>query len=67
MRKKETDIETIIGRVNGSMAIEGMLLSNEDKARIRRYGGNPATLQTIRRELLEKHTVRIGVKHEHRI
>lgn len=67
MRTNRTNIETIIERVNGSMAIEGMPLSNEDKARIRRYGGNQAMLRAIRRELLEKHTVDEGVNHEHRI
>jgi len=46
------------------MAIEGMPLSNEDKARIRRYGGNPATHREIKRELIEKHTVRKGANHE---
>lgn len=64
MRTNRINIETIIERVNGSMAIEGMPLSNGDKARIRRYGGNPATLMEIKRELIEKHTVQIGANHE---
>ena len=67
MRTSRINIEKVIERVNGSMTIEGMPLSNEDKARIRRYDGNPETLRTIRRELIEKHTVRSGANHEPRI
>ena len=64
MRTKSTNIEKIIERVNGSMSIEGMPLSNEDKARIRRYAGNAESYTEIRRELIEKHTVRMGANDE---
>jgi len=56
LRAKRIDIEKIIERVNGSMAMEGMPLTNEDKARIRRYGGDKAMLRIIKKELIEKHS-----------
>jgi len=56
LRAKRIDIEKIIERVNGSMAMEGMPLTGEDKARIRRYGGDKAMLRVIKKELIEKHS-----------
>jgi len=56
LRAKRIDIEKIIERVNGSMAMEGMPLTNEDKARIRRYGGDKAMLRIIKKELIEKYS-----------
>lgn len=54
---KEIDIETVIQQVDGSMAIEGMALSDEDKERIRQTAFAPDKVETVIQELVEKHSV----------
>ena len=52
-----SDIEQIVYEVNGSMAMEGMPLTDSDKERIRRFLENPETLHQIICELVALHTV----------
>ena len=47
--------DKLIDEVNGSMAIEGMPLTEEDKERIRYCIENPEEVQTILRKLIGKH------------
>ena len=54
----KTDIETVIQQVDGSMAMEGMALSDEDKERIRRTQLEPDKVETVIQELVEKHSVK---------
>lgn len=51
------DIETVIKQVDGSMAIEGMSLSAEDKERIRQTAFAPNKVETVIQGLVEKHSV----------
>lgn len=51
-----SDIEKIIREVNGSMTIEGMELTNEDKERIRISLSDNEKYETILRELISKHS-----------
>ena len=50
-------IDRIISEVDGSMAMEGMPLTEEDKARIKRCLSDPAITDQLIQELLKKHTV----------
>ena len=50
------DIEMVIHQVEGSMAIEGMQLSTEDKKRIRQTVAAPEQVETIVQELVKKHS-----------
>lgn len=50
------DIEMVIHQVEGSMAIEGMQLSTEDKKRIRQTVAAPERVETIVQELVKKHS-----------
>ena len=54
------DIERLIERANGHMAMEGMPLSDEDKARMRRCGLDREKIQQTVAELVQKHTVKDG-------
>lgn len=60
-------IEDIIAQVNGSMAIEGMPLTSEDKERIRRCAGNDKLVEAEIRTLLKKHAVPLVTTHEQRL
>lgn len=51
------DIDTIIRQVDGSMAIEGMALSAEDKDRIRMTAFVPDNVEGVIKELVKKHSV----------
>lgn len=51
------DVEKIIGEVNGTMAMEGMPLTEQDKNRLREcITGKTSYDETVRR-LVQKHTV----------
>ena len=50
------NIEKIIREVNGSMSMEGMPLSEDDKARIRFCAGNKDKVEKTIAELVKKHT-----------
>lgn len=51
------DIDTIIQQVDGSMAIEGMSLSEEDKDRIRKTAFVPENVESVIQGLVQKHSV----------
>ena len=48
-------MEQLISEVNGSMAIEGMSLTDNDKSRIRRCLENPEEATKILQGLIAKH------------
>lgn len=49
--------ETIIRQVDGSMAIEGMPLTADDKQRIREFAFDPAQVENVVVSLVKKHSV----------
>lgn len=49
-------IEKVIDQVAGSMAIEGFILAEEDKERIRRVAADPSCTDAIMQDLILKHT-----------
>lgn len=51
------DIDTIINEVNGTMAIEGMPITDEDKARIRACLRDSEKYDATLAALILKHTV----------
>ena len=51
-----SDIDRIVNEVNGSMAIEGMPLTDEDKERIRISLMDKDRFQEILNELILKHS-----------
>lgn len=51
-----SEIDRIINEVNGSMAIEGMPLTNEDKERIRVSLSDNEKYIKILKELITKHS-----------
>ena len=53
-------IEKIIGEVNGTMAIEGMPLTEEDKARLRECITGKTSYDEMVKRLVKKHTVGAG-------
>lgn len=55
-RKRMSEIDKIVNEVNGSMAIEGMPLTDADKERIRISLSNKEQFQKILRELILKHS-----------
>jgi len=50
------DLEKLIDEVNGSMAMEGMPLTQSDKDRIRYCAGNVKLVEKTIAELVKKHT-----------
>lgn len=54
------DIDTLIQQVDGSMAIEGMSLSEEDKERIRMTAFFPERAEAVVQGLVEKHSYSRG-------
>lgn len=58
-------IEKVITEVNGTMAIEGMPLTQEDRDRIRKYAGNNRLVDKAVSELVKKYSTDIA--HEPRI
>lgn len=50
------DINRILNEVNGSMAMEGMPLTAEDKERIRTALSDEKKYQTILKQLIAKHS-----------
>lgn len=55
-RKRMSEIDKIVNEVNGSMAIEGMPLTDADKERIRISLSSKEQYQKILRELILKHS-----------
>jgi len=56
--------EKLIKEVDGSMAIEGMSLTDDDKNRIRYCVENPKQLDDILKRLINKHKHSIGVNKD---
>ncbi|MGX8709805.1 MAG: hypothetical protein ACQGTM_06100 [bacterium] len=52
------DIEKIIGEVNGTMAMEGMPLTAQDKQRLRECITGKTSYDDMVKKLVKKHTVR---------
>lgn len=50
-----SNIEDIIRRVAGSMALSGFILTEEDKERIRLCADDPDKVEEIVKKLVEKH------------
>lgn len=46
-----------IDEVNGTMSIEGMPLTQDDKSRMLEYLNNPSKFDEIMKSLIRKHTV----------
>lgn len=51
--KSVEEIEAMIADVNGTMAVEGMTLTEEDKAIFRKYLAGDLTRQELDREIME--------------
>jgi|GEM_PF-827732 hypothetical protein len=51
------DVEKLIDEVNGSMSMERMPLTQDDKARIRRCAGNNELVEEVICELIKKNSV----------
>lgn len=60
-------IEKIIEQVDGSMRIEGMPLTREDKERIRRCAGSDKLVEAEIQTLIKKHSVPVVGSHEQRV
>lgn len=52
------DIESIINNVNGSMAIEHMPLTQEDKNRLRDCLSGKKSFDAVIEDLVQKHSVK---------
>ncbi|WP_444641245.1 hypothetical protein ACRQU7_12755 [Caproiciproducens sp. R1] len=52
------NIEKIIGEVNGTMAMEGMPLTEQDKQRLRECITGKTSYDDMVKELAKKHTAR---------
>ena len=55
------DAERIIGEVNGTMSIEGMTLTDEDKARLRVILSGEVSADEMVRQLVAKHRRAVDV------
>ena len=60
-------IEDVIEQVNGTMAMEGMPLTDEDKERIRRCAESPKLVENEIRLLVQKHSAPMRNTHEQRL
>lgn len=61
------DLEKLIDEVNGSMAMEGISLTQADKDRIRRCAGNDKLVEETIAELIKKHTAVRGCSQEQQL
>lgn len=52
-----SEVERIVKEVDGSMSMEGLPLSTEDKERIERCLNNPRSFDDMIHNLLKKHMV----------
>ncbi len=52
------DVEKIIGEINGTMAMEGMPLTIQDKERLRECITGKTSYDEMVRRLVKKHTAR---------
>lgn len=50
-------VEKLIGEINGTMAIEGMPLTEQDKARLRECITGKTSYDEMVKRLVKKHTV----------
>lgn len=51
-------VEKLIGEINGTMTIEGMPLTKQDKARLRECMTGRTSYDEMVKRLVKKHTVR---------
>jgi hypothetical protein len=58
------DVEQTIREVNGTMAIEGMPLTDEDKNRLRSILRGEITYEAAIREIIERYTAKSAMAHE---
>lgn len=61
------DLEKLINEVNGSMAMEGMPLTQADKDRIRRCARNDKLVEETIAELIKKHKAVRADSHEQKL
>ena len=61
------NIEKIIQEVNGSMSMEGMPLTEEDKDRMRLCAGDRSKVDTMVSELIAKHKNKEIKSHEQKL
>ena len=61
------NLEKLINEVNGSMSMEGMQLTQNDKDRIRRCAGNDELVEEEIAKLIKKYTVVEGDNHEQQL
>ena len=61
------NLEELINEVNGSMSMEGMPLTQNDKDRIRRCAGNDELVEEETAKLIKKYTVAKGDNHEQQL
>jgi len=53
------DIEQIIREVNGTMAMEGMPLTEEDKERLKLCLSDKVSFEEMKNRIVKKHTMKI--------
>lgn len=53
------DIEQIIKEVNGTMAMEGMPLTEEDKERLKLCLSDKVSFKEMKKRIIKKHTMKI--------
>jgi len=53
------DIEQIIKEVNGTMAMEGMPLTEEDKERLKLCLSDKVSFEEMKKRIVKKHTMKI--------
>lgn len=61
------DAEKVIREINGSMAIEGMPLTDDDEERMRKCYNKEISYKDMREQLVKKHTVKQGAKYGHQL
>ena len=58
------DVEQTIREVNGTMAIEGMPLTDEDKSRLRSILHGEVSYESAIQEIISRYTAKTAVAHE---
>lgn len=60
-------IEKVIEEVNGTMSIEGMPLTREDRERIRRCARDQQLVEAEIRQLVKKYSIPTGSAYDQRL
>ena len=58
------DIEQKIREVNGTMAIEGMPLTDDDKSRLRSILRGEISYEAAVQEIIQRYTIQTAAAHE---